>query len=66
MREKLPGFKLVMDQYNIYLIKDNRTILWIITPYWSLSFANILSHSIHCLLILIIISFAVQKLISSI
>ena len=26
MREKLPGFKLVIDQYYIYLIKDKDII----------------------------------------
>ena len=36
-------------------------IFWILTSYWS-SFANIFFHSVGCLFILLMVSFAVQKL----
>ena len=35
-----------------------------IKPFLVASFANILSHSLHCLLIFLVISFAVQSLVS--
>ena len=39
-------------------------IFWKLRPMWVASFANILSHSIGCLFVLFMVSFAVQKLIS--
>ena len=39
-------------------------VYWEIKPLSVASFANILSHSVGCLFVLLIVSFAVQKLIS--
>ena len=50
---------LIVELYVLY-------IFWMLAPLLEGSFANIISHLVGCLLVLLIVSFPVQKLFSSI